>query len=740
MATDFDQSGHDVGFENESCGVEYNAADRTVVGGPTSKWLAQILSVVSVLTATAAPLYAEQSYTYSLNGAPGLIDMPTAQSAVDAELAATVSYFAGSTRNTLSFQVNPRLSGSLRYSRIANFNSMGGDTYDRSFDLRYRFLDEGTYLPSVAVGLSDVLGTGFYASEYLVATKNVTPRLAFTAGLGWGRLGSYNGIENPLGAIDDGFLTRPRSGAVNGGQLEFGRWFRGDMAAFGGVEWQATDQLTLKAEYSSDAYTVETDAIRNLFERNTPLNFGLTYRFDNGVLAQAQILHGSEIGVGLTYTFNPRTAAINGSGGSAPTPVVVRAPGAAADLGWTTQPAGPAILRDNVQTLLAAEGMSVEAFELQPREVILYVRNNRYIARAEAIGRAARILSATMPASVETFRIVPMVGGLATSQVTLQRSDLEALEYHPDNVELSYALADISDATPPGASALYPDGLYPDFSWDFGPHLGAGFFDPDSPLRADLSAELNFSYDIAPGLHLDGTVRQKLIGNIGGNDQQRPTTLPRVRSDGPAYASTGGPSINVLTLTYRDRIGENLYGRVTAGYLEDMYGGVSAEILWKPVASPFAVGIEANIVQQRDFDQLFGFRDYDVATGHISGYWNMGNGFHSQLDVGRYLAGDWGATVSVDRIFANGWRVGAYATKTNISVEEFGEGAFDKGLRLTIPLESILGTPSTATNSIVLQSLAQDGGARVNVSNRLYETIRSYHDPELQETWGRFWR
>ena len=85
-----------------------------------------------------------------------------------------------------------------------------------------------------------------------------------------------------------------------------------------------------------------------------------------------------------------------------------------------------------------------------------------------------------------------------------------------------------------------------------------------------------------------------------------------------------------------------------------MFGGVSSELLWKRNDSPFALGVEVNYEQQRDFDGGFGFQAYDVATGHASAYWKMANGFQVQLDAGRYLAGDWGATVTLDREFNNG--------------------------------------------------------------------------------------
>jgi len=104
---------------------------------------------------------------------------------------------------------------------------------------------------------------------------------------------------------------------------------------------------------------------------------------------------------------------------------------------------------------------------------------------------------------------------------------------------------------------------------------------------------------------------------------------------------------------------------------------------------------------------LFGFQEYDVVTGHASAYFDVGNGFDAQIDAGRYLAGDWGATFTLAREFNNGVRLGGY---------------------------------SRARLSQTIQPLLRDGGARLNVDNRLYDLTSDYGAPELTDGWGRYLR
>ena len=171
--------------------------------------------------------------TLNFYGSPGLMDMPTAEMLPDGQFTTTISNFGGQTRLTTTFQALPWLSASFRYNGIQDWNFGGFETYyDRGFDVRFRLFTEGRYRPALTLGLQDFVGTGIYAAEYLVATKNfATPgwgpgslpgRLKLTAGVGWGRLGTYNSFGAPFGA--DRPAYNPNS---TGGKVAYDQWFRG---------------------------------------------------------------------------------------------------------------------------------------------------------------------------------------------------------------------------------------------------------------------------------------------------------------------------------------------------------------------------------------------------------------------------------------------------------------------------------------------------------------------------------
>jgi hypothetical protein len=365
------------------------------------------------------------------------------------------------------------------------------------------------------------------------------------------------------------------------------------------------------------------------------------------------------------------------------------------------------------------------------------LRNDRYGIAAQALGRAARVMTRLAPAPVETFEITLAEHGMPITRATVRRTDMEELEFHPVAPDLSRARTRISDAV----AGMPPLALvYPIFNWGVEPYLLPSLFDPDDPLRLDVGAAAAARYEPLPGVVLSGRVHQKLIGNLDKGTRPSTSVLPHVRSDAYLYYKGGDTTIPELTAAYYFRPAPDLFGRVTLGYLESMFGGASAEILWKPQNSRLAFGAEINRVKQRDFDQLFGFQDYEVTTGHLSTYAEMGGGYTGQLDVGRYLARDLGATLTLAREFDNGWKVAAFATLTDVSAEDFGEGSFDKGISVTMPLDWLTGQPDRRRLTTVIRPVQRDGGARVNVTGRLYDTVRSMQATELDASWGRFWR
>ncbi|MFD1797703.1 YjbH domain-containing protein [Paracoccus aurantiacus] len=704
-----------------------------------------LLTSTALLTASVSALGVAsptQGQTLNSYGMPGAIDTPTAVAPPEGELSATVSYSDYATRTTISFQPVPRLTGALRYSKIDGLDPNRDTLSDRSFDVQFQLLNETQgWQPSVAIGLRDFMGTGVYSGEYLVATKTVTPRLRVSGGLGWGRLAGQ---------------WRRTDYNDEGGDFNVGDWFSGDVKPFASVEWQASDSLSVLAEYSYDDYDPEVDDPSK--ERpDGKFNLGVNYRIGDTYQIGAYTIGGNVFGIKGSVALNARKSAYPSGLEPAPAPVRPRpAPNADPDGwsgAWSADPTAQPAIQTALGDALSGEGQVLESMALSANRAEVRIRNNRYSQQAEAIGRTARLMTRALPPSVETFVITSMEKGVPTSSVVLRRSDIERLE-NTASAHIAQQ-AQIIDADPRVAGLVYSPGIYPKFTWNLRPYASLGLWDPDEPWRYEAGLQASATYEIRPGLILSGTVRQRAFGSLDqkgpgdltpdeyealGTDIDPDTGIPRVRSDSRMYTGNTSPTVPELTLAWYAKPTETTYTRVTAGLLERAFGGVSAEVLWKPVNSRLALGAEINRVRKRDFRDAFSFRDYEVTSGHLSAYYDFGNGIWGQVDVGKYLAGDKGATLALNREFENGWRVGAWATKTDMSAEDFGEGSFDKGVSISIPVTWAIGTPTKRRVGGQIRSIARDGGVRLRVKDRLYETVRESHTSNLYDGWGKFWR
>jgi hypothetical protein len=172
-----------------------------------------------------------------------------------------------------------------------------------------------------------------------------------------------------------------------------------------------------------------------------------------------------------------------------------------------------------------------------------------------------------------------------------------------------------------------------------------------------------------------------------------------------------------------------------------MFGGIGAEILYRPFDSRLAIGLDVNRIHQRTFEQRLKFQDYKVTTGFLSFYYNIPyKDLLGVVSAGTYLAGDRGVTLDLSRRFDSGVRVGAWATRTTVSFGQFGEGSFDKGFYFVIPFELFFTNSTTSSGVFGFRPLFRDGGQRLLMANRLIEITGGASYGEVIRDWPQFFK
>ena len=249
-------------------------------------------------------------------------------------------------------------------------------------------------------------------------------------------------------------------------------------------------------------------------------------------------------------------------------------------------------------------------------------------------------------------------------------------------------------------------------------------------------------YLLAPGLKISGALRKSIFTNLTDNERlDSGSQLPNVSSSWPLYDLAGqNGHIYKLALSYVNKLAPGLYGRSHAGLLEPFFAGFGGEVLYKPAQWPIGIGVDIHHVRQRDYDMRFDLLDYQTTVGHLSLYYDAGGMFDIEVNAGRYLAGDWGATATISRKFGSGWEIGGYATLTDVPFATFGEGSFDKAIYISIPIDWIISKPTQAQRILTLRPITRDGGANLASARLLNRYVKRSHNAAFQREYGRLWK
>jgi len=258
------------------------------------------------------------------------------------------------------------------------------------------------------------------------------------------------------------------------------------------------------------------------------------------------------------------------------------------------------------------------------------------------------------------------------------------------------------------------------------PQLRQELFDPDNPFAVQLTAAAAASVELVRGFSLNGEAETSIFDNFNIS-RKSSSALPHVRSDFLEYFARGKTGIGEFDAQYRFRLAPTVFASAKAGYLESMFAGAGGEILWRPEAQRWALGADAYQVWQRGFDRLFDLQSYKAFTGHVTLYYaSPWADLNFALSAGQYLAGDRGLTFQVTRRFSTGVEIGAFFTKTNVSAQQFGEGSFDKGIIIRIPLGWALPIETQGMWGVDLRPVQRDGGQTLQNGTALYqETFRA---------------
>ena len=449
-------------------------------------------------------------------------------------------------------------------------------------------------------------------------------------------------------------------------------------------------------------------------------------------------MHGDAIGLSGVLSLNPRNSPYKSGIEPAPMPLLENKTITAIQSSMDND------IFSRSAELLDLDGITLLSLNIDNEYLNAEILDRYYLNVSQMMGRVTRILSKTVPLSVKFFRInlVDYQSGYSVSQVIVERERLREFELMFDGPAKLWQYVEIENSS---------SGINPSLSlsnnpitWSFYPDVDIMLFDPHSPINGSLGWEATLAYKLNNSTTINSSIKQPILTALNDIKRGPKSGLPNVRSDFMYYYRdiSTRPYLSSLTIDQYYKPFKNIYGQINFGYLEMMYAGIRAEAIWKDIKKPYGIGLDLASIKKRNTYGDFSIQSASYSTLIGTVYYDLQSDWSVQLDAGRYLAGDYGATFSLSRTFNNGWEIGAFATLTDVKFSTFGEGSFDKGITLKAPLSWFTGKKSQVYRKTIIRPITGDGGARLILDDNkfLYSAIAKYDEKSFKDNWNRVFR
>ena len=586
--------------------------------------------------------------TYNNHGTVGLINMPSAR--FYNEEVHGITIYDGTPDQKITLTASPYnwLEASFFYTRIQdkpycelNYEFCEQSAKDKGFNIKFRLKEEGI-LPAVAIGVYDIAGTGYYSSEYIVGSYGIN-NLDLHFGLGWGLLnGSDNQFKNPLGSLNDQFYSRPTGGSGYGGQFQPERYFSDKtVSPFYGLSYAIGEKILLQFEYDS------TEAPGNIGYEipNEDYSYGVEYKISDSFTIGLSNERGNFTSLRFVYKNDPK------------------------------------------RSIKKYEYKEAETDENDNKYVKLIKNLEENNIGVNKITETSRSIGLELTQFFHSdIKLVEEIIRQSSANAGIQKDIKKDIKI----ADLD-SVVEIDDEFLSNAKTIYErnrqSGVNTFTRGTFRPFLASR----EEFFKGAFVIENDTEFIIRDNFFFNTNLKYSVADNFDDLRYPPVNKFPaQVRSDIKKYLNNfdNGILIGRAQFDYHITPKNNHHIMVTAGILEDMFSGVGVEYLYHKQNSNYSFGIEVFDVYKRDYEWGFGLLDYKntMATSTLY-YRNYGTiPFDMRITAGEYLAGDVGSTIEFSRTYSNGVRYGVFATFTDVTFEQFGEGSFDKGIFFNIPI------------------------------------------------------
>lgn len=555
---------------------------------------------------------------------------------------------------------------------IYDFDPVCNQDYkDKGFNFKVRLKEEGVF-PAIAIGINDIAGTGYYSSEYIVGSYGIN-KTDFHFGLGWGQLnGAKENFRNPLGKINNNFYERPENLEDRGGQFQPSRYFSGEtVSPFLGISHAVNEKFILKLEYDTTVTPGQVGYKEAKQDLSFGFDFNITKNFSIGISSE----RGNSTSIRFIYKNDP----------------------------YISKPRYEYKDSNHKET---------------DSDYVRLIRNlnengigvNKIIEGAEQVG-----------IQISQFRhpnldIIDEIISKASSNAGIEKPVKTNL-----TIANLKARTEFDESFEKNSNLIYQRQAKKKFRTNTRLEVRPFLASREEFFKGAIMIENISEYSFSDNFYFSSNIQYSLADNFDDLKYPPVNTYPaQVRSDIKDYLINydEGIIIGRAQFDYYISPKRNHHAMLTAGILEEMFSGIGFEYLYFKEGSNYAIGYEIFEVKKRDYEMRFGTLDYKNVTGHLNFYYRNYKRipFDAKISYGEYLAGDEGITIDLSRSFANGTKFGVFASFTDVSTDQFGEGSFDKGIYFNIPVFGNL-------INYTWRPLTKDPGAKLVRKNTLHDLL-----------------
>ncbi|MCE5319196.1 MAG: YjbH domain-containing protein [Parachlamydia sp.] len=666
------------------------------------------------------------TYNHLLQG--GYLNMPSARMGGDGELGVGYAWNNPYINYNLRVQLAKRLEVTGNYRILKGVEDPilsrhgFGDFSDKGASIKFAlFLPEDSdyVLPGIALGCDDIIGTRNFRAQYIVLTQV--------------------------------FLDYDFEVSVGYGEQRIHEWF-------GGISWfpfrkscsPYLQGLSFVSEYDAIPDRADHELKRRLHhhehkkrkgEKRGHINVGFKYRLFNYFDFSLSYMRGHSLACSFSTFYN--FGCTEGFVPKIEDPLPYQAPVNTEPIGWRRP---EDVLAQDLLYAFREQGFDILDVWLSYidgcKVLRLKVFNDLYFWECDVREQLNHLIAALIPSDIDQVIVTMDDEGVPVDEYRFDMqlvSRYKAGEICLYEFNLLNPLHEVSYVDPCVTSLLFHQErerwnieIYPKTSTFFGGSTGK--FKYALGLHFGLNGFIfrDVYYSV-----LLGWIFLSDLKNLSGIDRLNPSQIVNVRSDIVEYAKQKGITVDEAYLQKNWNVGCGCFFRLAGGLFEEEYGGLATEFLCYPVNSCWAIGVEGAQLFKRKHSGL-GFTN---KVRKLEGFRPTHRHFHfgqyfldlyykwhaSEIDlkvqIGKFLANDYGMRLELTRYFPSGLRVGIWQTWTNGHDRINGKLYFDKGIFFSMPLDIFYTHSDRSRFHYGLSAWLRDVGAISATGKGLYDIV-----------------